>query len=283
MTTLLDGKKVAGEIKDELSKKLNSSGASPNLAAILVGDDPASKTYLELKDKDCTEVGIGFENFQLPADTSMEEVLELIDQLNGDEEIDGIIVQFPVPDHMDGYRITEEIDPKKDVDGLHPYNIGRLWKGKYDIDGDLVACTPKGIMRLIDRYGIETDGERVVIINRSDLVGKPLAKLLLDRDATVTVCHSKTEDIGGHAESADILITAVGARPNFVVTEDMVKEDAVVIDVGMNHMEDGLCGDVEFDEVKDKTSYITPVPGGVGPMTRVTLLENVFVAAGIGN
>lgn len=280
MGVILDGKKLAGDIKEEISKRLNSLETAPGLAAILVGDDPSSKTYLNLKDRDCREVGIRFENFQLPEDSPQGEVLDLIEQLNQDEEFDGIIVQLPVPDHLNPNRIVEKISPTKDVDGLNPYNIGKLWASDYEFESDLLPCTPKGILRLLDRYDIELEGERTVIVNRSNLVGKPLAKLMLDRDATVTLCHSRTKNVKNYTSRAEVLVTAVGNRPDFVVTEDMVAEGAVVVDVGMNHLEGGLYGDVKFDEVEEKASYITPVPGGVGPMTRVTLLENVLLAGG---
>lgn len=278
MTTLLDGKKLANEIKKEIIKKIGKAQRSYGLAAVLIGDNSASKTYLKLKDKDCTEVGIDFENFRLSSNVSMDEVLDLLEELNQNEDFDGIIVQFPVPDHLDRKKILKAIDHRKDVDGLHPYNVGKLWSSDYSFQNDLLPCTPKGIITMLERYDVEVEGKDAVIINRSDLVGKPLAKLLLDRNATVTVCHSKTSTIDAHTSSADILVTAVGRRPDFVVTKEMTKEGAVVIDVGMNYIEDELYGDVKFEEVKDKSSYITPVPGGIGPMTRVSLLENVLNA-----
>ncbi len=278
MANLLDGKKLANEIKKEITKKISKSQKSYGLAAVLIGDNPASKKYLKLKDKDCTEVGIDFENFHLSSNVSMEEVLDLLNELNQNEDFDGIIVQFPVPDHLEWKKITNAINPEKDVDGLHPYNVGKLWSSDYNFQEDLIPCTPRGIITMLERYEIDVEGMDAVIINRSDLVGKPLAKLLLDRNATVTLCHSKTDNIEAHASSCDLLITAVGRRPDFVVTEEMVKEGAVVVDVGMNYIEDELYGDVKFEEVKEKASYITPVPGGVGPMTRVSLLENVLNA-----
>ncbi len=281
MSKILDGKKLSEKIKEDIKNQVNSEEKTPTLAAILVGEDPASKTYLKLKDKDCTQVGIDFKNYHLEANSTIEKVTSLINDLNEDEEIDGIIVQLPLPDHLDRYNFMESINPGKDVDGLTHYNIGKLWSGDYNFEKSLIPCTPKGIIRLLDDYEIDLEGRKAVIINRSDLVGKPLAKLLLDRNATVTVCHSRTENLEKQAREADILISAVGARPNFVITRDMVKEGAVVIDVGMNHMDDGLYGDVKFDEVKKKTSYITPVPGGVGPMTRVMLLENIMIAGGM--
>lgn len=280
MYTVLDGKKLAGEIKEEIRTQVDSTEKNFGLATVLIGNDPASKKYVELKGKDCAEVGIDFEIYRPSPDISQKEVIDLIEKLNTNERFDGIIVQLPVPAHLDQYEILENVDPKKDVDGLHPLNIGRLWSSNYDFEKDLLPCTPKGVMRLLDRYEIELKGKRTVIVNRSNLVGKPLAKLMLDRNATLTVCHSRTRNIEKHISSADILVTAVGNRPNFVVAENMVSKNAIVVDIGMNYLEDGLCGDVEFDEVKEKTSYITPVPGGVGPMTRIMLLENVLIAGG---
>lgn len=281
MPTILDGKELAEDIKGRISERLDSIDETVGMATVLVGDDPASKKYVELKDEDCTEVGIDFETHHLSSDVSQDEVLDLIEELNENDRFDGMIVQLPVPSQIDEYRMLEAIDPEKDVDGLHPYNIGKLWAGDYDFESDLLPCTPKGIMRLLDRYEIDLEGKEAVIINRSDLVGKPLAKLMLDRNATVTICHSRTEDISEKTASADVLVTAVGVRPRFVVTADMVAEGSVIVDVGMNYLEDGVYGDVEFEEVEEKTSYITPVPGGVGPMTRVILLENVLIAGGV--
>lgn len=280
MAILLDGKKLASKIKEEISEKLKSAEKAPTLGAILVGEDPSSKTYLKLKDKDCTEVGIDFQNFNLPADSTQEEVLELIEDLNHDERIEGIIVQLPVPEHLDRNNILKTINPNKDVDGLNPHNVGKLWISNYDFDKDLLPCTPKGIMRLLDNYDVEFESKDAVIVNRSDLVGKPLAKLLLDRNATVTLCHSRTKGLKKKTAFADILVTAVGTRPIFTVTKDMVSKGSVVVDVGMNYLDDGLCGDVKFEEVEEKASHITPVPGGIGPMTRVMLLENVMIAGG---
>lgn len=279
MTTLLDGKELAEKIKVEISEKIEECGISPTLAAVLIGDNPSSKKYLELKDEDCTEVGIDFKNFKLSSDVSISEVKDLIKDLNQDDELDGIIVQLPAPDHLDEHEIVNSIAQKKDVDGLHPKNIGKLWTGNYELEKNLIPCTPKGIIKLLAEYNIDLKGKDTVIINRTNLVGNPLTKLMLDKNATVTVCHSKTKNIQNHAKTADILITAVGRRPDFVVTEDMVRNGSVVVDVGMNYVEGELCGDVKFEGVKDKTSHITPVPGGVGPMTRVVLLENVLIAS----
>lgn len=277
--TLLDGNKPSNEIKEKISEQIKSCKTEPALAAILVGDDPSSKKYLELKDKDCTEVGINFENFQLPADATLKKVTNLIQKLNRNAKFDGILVQFPVPDHLNKKSIIKAVDPAKDVDGLHAHNVGKLWTSDYDIEKDLIPCTPKGIIKLLDFYDIDLQKKRAVIINRSDLVGKPLAKLMLDRDATVTICHSQTKKVENYTKTADILVTAVGRRPDFVVTVDMITQGSIVIDVGMNYLDEGLRGDVNFEELKEKTSYITPVPGGVGPMTRVSLLENVVIAS----
>ncbi len=278
MTTLLNGKKLAEKIRKRIRRKLDSSEKEPTLAPILIGDYPTSKKYVELKRKDCKEVGIGFEAYNLPSDTSQKEILKLIKKLNESKHITGIIVQLPIPPHLEQFEILEKILPSKDVDGLHPYNIGKLWSSAPE--NGLTPCTPKGILRLIEYYNIDLKGKEAVIINRSGLVGKPLSKLLLDRDATVTICHSKTKDIKKHTLSADVLITAVGRRPDFVVTEDMIPENSVVIDVGMNYLEEGVYGDVEFEKIKDRVSHITPVPGGVGPMTRTMLLENIMIASG---
>ncbi len=279
MTTLLNGKKLAEKIKKNLSKKIEEKEVSPALAAVLIGENPSSKKYLELKDKDCSEVGIDFKNFKLSSEVNISEVKDLIEDLNKNDKFDGIIVQLPAPDHLDDREIANSISPEKDVDGLHPQNVGKLWTGDYKLEKNLIPCTPKGIIKLLVEHDIDLKGKEAVIINRTNLVGNPLAKLMLDRDATVTVCHSKTKNIQNHATKADILVTAVGRRPDFVVTEEMIRDESIVVDVGMNFVDGELCGDVEFEEVKEKTSHITPVPGGVGPMTRVILLENVLVAS----
>ncbi len=279
MTNLLDGKELAEKIKKDLSEKIEENKYSPALAAVWIGGNHHSKKYIELKDKDCSEVGIDFENFKLPPKATLSEVKNLINDLNQKDRFDGIIVQLPAPAHLDEKEIINTISPEKDVDGLNPYNVGKLWTGDYELERNLIPCTPKGIMRLLIEYEIEPAGKHAVIINRTNLVGNPITKLLLDRDATVTVCHSKTKDIAKHTAKADILITAVGERPEFIVTEEMIENKPVVIDVGMNYIDGKLCGDVKFKDVKEKSSYITPVPGGVGPMTRVVLLENVLVAS----
>jgi methylenetetrahydrofolate dehydrogenase (NADP+)/methenyltetrahydrofolate cyclohydrolase len=257
---------------------MKERGVKPTLATILVGDDPSSRTYVEGKSQDCSEVGIHFRLYKLPSSVTERELMDLIDGLNNDEGVHGIIVQLPLPKGINRKKVIAAINPRKDVDGLHPYNVGKLWLGAYDFNNDLLPCTPKGIVKLLDRYHIQLEGKLAVIINRSDLVGKPLAKLLLDRNATVLICHSKTKDLKKHTRAADVLVTAVGRRPEFAVDEEMVKEGSVVVDVGMNHIGGKLLGDVDFDLVKKKASHITPVPGGVGPMTRAMLLQNVLIA-----
>jgi methylenetetrahydrofolate dehydrogenase (NADP+)/methenyltetrahydrofolate cyclohydrolase len=258
---------------------MKESGLSPTLAVVLVGNEPASKIYVKGKRKDCEEVGIDFKLYELPANVDERELLELVKKLNEDESIHGVIIQLPLPKHINFKRVVHAVSPRKDVDGLNSYNIGRLWSGTYNLDGDLLPCTPKGVMKLLSHYKVDLEGKLVVIVNRSDLVGKPLAKLFLDKNATVLICHSKTPDLKKQASSADVLVLAVGRRPSFVANEEMLKPGAVVIDVGSNYVDGKLCGDVDFDRVKEKASYITPTPGGVGPMTRTMLLSNVLIAA----
>jgi methylenetetrahydrofolate dehydrogenase (NADP+)/methenyltetrahydrofolate cyclohydrolase len=282
MVVIMDGRALAEILKKEMQErvdKLKSKGAIPTLATILIGDEPSSKTYVRMKEKDCQEVGILFRTHRLAVNISKIEIFELIDQLNADKDVHGILLQLPLPVHLNKIEIIARVAPEKDVDGLHPINVGKLWLGMYNLDRDLLPCTPKGIVKLLDHYQIKLTGKNVVIINRSDLVGKPLLKLLLDRNATVTTCHSKTTSLKEHTKAADILITAVGQRPTFLITADMVKDGAVVVDVGINYVEGKICGDVDFESVKEKASYITPVPGGVGPMTRAMLLENILIAA----
>jgi methylenetetrahydrofolate dehydrogenase (NADP+)/methenyltetrahydrofolate cyclohydrolase len=285
MVIIMDGKSLAEEIKGGIRARAmaikEETAIKPTLATLLVGDDSASNTYVNGKCRDCEEVGIDFVLHQLSASISERELLDLIDELNCDPKVNGIVVQYPLPHHIDRKKIMASIHPQKDVDGLHPYNVGKLWLGEYDLDSALLPCTPKGILRLLDRYELKLEGKLVVIINRSDLVGKPLSKLLLDRNATVVICHSKTPELDGLARSADVLVSAVGRRPDFAVSEEMVKEGAVVVDVGMSYIGGKLQGDVDFDRVKEKASYITRVPGGIGPMTRAMLLQNVLIAAEI--
>ncbi len=283
MVVIMDGKALAEKFKRDISARVEvvkkERGITPTLATILVGDEPSSRIYVKGKAKDCKAVGIDFRLHELPARTTEQELLELVEELNKDREVHGIFVQLPLPLHIDKKKVTASINPQKDVDGLHPHNVGKLWLGMYNFENDLLPCTPKGIVKLFDHYGIELAGKLAVIINRSDLVGKPLSKLFLDRNATVVICHSKTQWLEKYALAADVLVSAVGRRPNFAVRKDMVKEGAVVVDVGMNYVGGKLQGDVDFESVKEKASYITPVPGGVGPMTRVMLLYNALIAA----
>jgi methylenetetrahydrofolate dehydrogenase (NADP+)/methenyltetrahydrofolate cyclohydrolase len=278
MVTFLDGKKVAEEAKKELRERIGKLSKPPKLVVILVGEDPASKTYVAGKERDCREVGIDFELLHFPAGTGEGELIRAIRELNANPAVHGIVVQLPLPPPLTS-QVLSYIDPSKDVDGLHPLNVGKLWLGQYDLDRDLLPCTPKGIIKLLDYYSVPIAGKYAVIVNRSNLVGKPLAKLMLDRDATVTICHSKTPSLLERMREADVLVTAVGRRPKFVVGPEAVKEGAVVVDVGMNFVGGKLVGDVDFERVKEKASYITPVPGGVGPMTRAMLLQNVVQVA----
>ena len=277
MAELIDGKKVACKIKQELKlevEKLKQNGINPKLAVIMVGEDKASKVYVKNKSKACNETGIEFEEFLLPENTQMEELLNLINELNTRKDIHGILLQSPIPKHLDIKKAFNTIDYKKDVDGFHPINVGKLSIG----EDSFISCTPFGIVKLLEEYNIETEGKNAVIIGRSNIVGKPLIQCMLNKNATVTVCHSKTRNIEEITKNADIIIAALG-KAKFVKA-DMVKKGAVVIDVGINRSELGkLEGDVEFDEVVKKASYITPVPGGVGPMTIAMLMSNVVKAA----
>ncbi|MCK4648514.1 bifunctional methylenetetrahydrofolate dehydrogenase/methenyltetrahydrofolate cyclohydrolase FolD [bacterium] len=273
---ILDGKKIAQEIQEELSLKLEElkgKGVTPGLGVIRVGEDPSSLIYVRNKKRKAEEVGIHFEEHTLQENTSQDELIELIARLNSDSRIGGIVLQLPLPDHLDEKRILEKISPDKDVDGFHPLNMGRLLKGK----PSFIPATPRGIVELLDRYKIPLEGKRAVVIGRSDIVGKPLAFLLLARNATVTICHSKTKDLSLITRKGDILVAALG-KPGFI-KEDMVKEGSVIIDVGINRVDNKIVGDVDFEKVKEKISYITPVPGGVGPMTIIMLLKNVLDAA----
>lgn len=281
MYQLIDGKAVAKTIREELRKETDSlkmNGIIPRLAVILVGDDAASKIYVKNKSKACEDVGIEYEEVILDADTSMNEILRVIDELNERQDINGILLQSPIPKGLDIQSAFERINYKKDVDGFNPINVGKLMIGQETF----ISCTPYGILKLLEYYNIPIEGKHAVIIGRSNIVGKPLAQCLLKENATVTICHSKTANLPEITQKADILISAVG-KIN-LVTEDMVKQDAVVIDVGMNRDSNGkLKGDVDFDNVKEKTSYITPVPGGVGPMTIAMLMNNVIKAAKMQN
>ena len=268
---LLDGKEVANRLKEKVKTSIAHLSTKPGLAVISVGDNPASKLYIKLKRKMCEELGIYFEEFIFNENATEEEVLEVIDQLNENEKIHGILVQSPVPYHINILKLFDSIAPEKDVDGFHPINVGRLVQNQ---DG-FVPCTPLGIMHILKEYQIPIEGKNCVVVGRSNIVGRPMAQLLINANGTVTVCHSKTKNLADITKQADILIVAVG-KPNFI-TSEMVKEGAVVVDVGINRKTDSkkICGDVDFETVKDKCSYITPVPGGVGPMTIMTLMENV--------
>lgn len=276
MYQLIDGKDLAKNIRQELKKendKLKEKGINAKLAVILVGDDNASKVYIKNKSKACNDVGIEFEEILLDSNTTMDKLLKVIENLNLREDINGILLQSPIPKGLNIQEAFEKIDYRKDVDGFNPINVGKLMIGQ---DG-FIPCTPYGIVRMLEEYNIPVEGKNAVVIGRSNIVGKPLSQCLLNKNATVTVCHSRTKDIKNITKNADILISAVG-RLN-MVTEDMVKDGAVVIDVGMNRKENGkLAGDVDFENVKEKTSYITPVPGGVGPMTIAMLMNNVIKA-----
>ncbi|MBT3921549.1 MAG: bifunctional methylenetetrahydrofolate dehydrogenase/methenyltetrahydrofolate cyclohydrolase FolD [Nitrospina sp.] len=279
MMVLIDGKKVSAEIRNRLMRETEElkrkTGRVPGLATVLVGDDPASAVYVRNKNKICQE--IGFQSFgkNLPAETSEKELLELINELNENDEVNGILVQLPLPEHIDSEKILLAIDPKKDVDGFHPINVGKLSIG----NALLTPCTPTGIIVLLDYYGIEISGKHAVVLGRSNIVGKPVANLLLQRHATVTICHSKTTNLEQVTGQAEILIAAVG-RPNFV-TSAMVKQGATVIDVGINRVDGKLTGDVDFESVSKKAGFITPVPGGVGPMTIALLMENTLKATSV--
>ncbi len=274
---IIDGKAVAAQIRAELLERtarfFENTGRKPCLAVVLVEGDPASEIYVRNKLNGCREVGIRSLDVRLPCDVSEEEAITTVRQLAEDGEVDGILVQLPLPKGIDAQKILAEIPPEKDVDGFSAENIGALALGK---EGT-VACTPLGVMELLKRYRIETRGKRAVVVGRSNIVGKPMALLLLNADATVTVCHSRTADLKAECLNADILVAAVGKAK--LITADMVKEGAVVIDVGMNRENGKLCGDVDFEAVEKKASYITPVPGGVGPMTVAMLLSNVCTAA----
>ena len=278
--TKIDGLEVAKNIKDKVSKitsDLKSKGINPCLATILVGDNPASATYVRNKHKACEEVGIITKDHTPSADITQEELNQLIEKLNEDETVHGILVQLPLPPHLNEFNTTTQILPEKDVDGLTPPNVGLLSIGK----AMLVACTPSGIIEMCRHYNIELEGKNIVIINRSNLVGKPLYHLLLQNNATVTTCHSKTKDLKKICLDSDIIITGVGNREIFKLTSDMVKENAVVIDVATTRLDGKLVGDADFTEIIEKASYASPVPGGVGPMTVAMLLKNTVTAAAI--
>ena len=270
---MIDGKAVSLSVKTEVRDAIAKAGIEPCLAVILVGNDPASRVYVNNKKKACAFCGIRSLEYALPEETTQEELLDLIDKLNRDPAVNGILCQLPVPKQISEKEVIAKINPKKDVDCFHNENVGRLWTDSYRI----LPCTPAGVIALLDHYGIDPEGKHCVIVGRSNIVGKPMAALMLARNATVTVCHSRTADLKAQCLQADILVAAVG-KAKFI-TADMVKEGAVVLDVGINRNDDGkLCGDVDFDNVKDKASWITPVPGGCGPMTIAVLMQNTLTA-----
>lgn len=273
MTTILDGKQTSEKRLETLREAIAGSGLHPKLATVIVGNDPASQMYVRMKHNACEKVGIASVGVELPADATTRTVVDKVRALNRDGSVDGILVQLPLPTQVDTERVINAISPEKDVDGYHPENMGHLFLGKPRFS----SCTPTGIMTLLAEYQIPVAGARAVIAGRSIDVGRPMAALLLNADATVTMCHSKTKDLAEELKRADILVSAVG-KPHFI-TKDMVKEGAVVIDVGINQLEGKLVGDVDFEAVKEIASAITPVPGGVGPMTIATLMENTFRSA----
>lgn len=277
MAQIIDGKELAKNIREKLKdevKELKDAEINPKLAVIMVGDDKASKVYVKNKSKACQDVGIAYEEYLLKTETKMEELLELIEKLNNDETVHGILVQSPLPQGLDANLAFRAISPKKDVDGFNPINVGKLSLNQ----DSFVSCTPFGVIKMLEAYNIQIEGTHAVVIGRSNIVGKPLVQCLLNKNATVTICHSKTKNLKEITKQADILVAAIG-KPKFV-TKDMVKEGAVIIDVGINRTDDGkLVGDTDFENIKEKASYITPVPGGVGPMTIAMLMHNVVKAA----
>ena len=277
MSKIIDGKAVSAQVKEKIrveTEQLKEKGIEVGLAVVIVGDDPASKVYVRNKKLACEAVGFNSYEYALPAETTEEELLDLIKKLNADEKINGILVQLPLPAHLDDKVIINNILPEKDVDAFHPVNVGKIMIGDYSF----LPCTPAGVMELIRSTGTEIAGKECVVIGRSNIVGKPQAMLLLHKSGTVTICHSKTKNLKEVCSRADILVAAVGRAK--MITADYIKEGAVVIDVGMNRDENGkLCGDIDFEDCKDKAGYITPVPGGVGPMTIAMLMQNTLTAA----
>lgn len=278
---IIDGKAVSSAVKQQVKnecEELKKKGITPGLAVIIVGDDPASQVYVRNKERACEECGFYSVKYALSADTTQEELNSLVDKLNKDDKINGILCQLPLPLHLDDKEVINRIDPIKDVDAFHPVNVGAIMIGDYNF----LPCTPAGVMELIHSTGVDITGKKAVVIGRSNIVGKPMAMLLLHENATVEITHSRTVNLKSITKDADILVAAIG-KPKFV-TEDMIKDGAVVIDVGMNRDENGkLCGDVDFENVKDKCSFITPVPGGVGPMTISMLMKNTLTAAKLQN
>ncbi len=278
MAEIIDGKLVSAETRKEIAANVakfkEETGITPGLAVILVGSDPASQVYVRNKHKGCIEAGMNSYQIEMPEETTEEELLAKIDELNNDRNVHGILVQLPLPRHISDEIVIKRISPAKDVDAFHPENVGKIVIGNYDF----LPCTPAGVMKLLEFYNVDISGKECVVIGRSNIVGKPMLHLLLGKNGTVTVCHSRTKNLADVTKRADILVVAIG-KANFV-TADMVKDGAVVIDVGINRLDNGkLCGDVDFENVKKKASMITPVPGGVGPMTITMLLENTFTAA----
>lgn len=281
MAELISGKEVSAKVKAQIHEEtlaVKEKGVTPGLAVVIVGNDPASRVYVNSKKKACAEVGFESYEYALPEETTQEELLGLVEKLNKDSKVNGILVQLPLPKQIDENAVINAINPEKDVDAFHPFNVGKIMIG----DFAYLPCTPAGVMELIDSTGVEISGKSCVVIGRSNIVGKPMAMLLLHRSGTVTICHSKTKNLAEICRGADILVAAVG-KAKFV-TADMVKDGAVIIDVGMNRLENGkLCGDVDFENVEKKASYITPVPGGVGPMTIAMLMRNTLTAAKMQN
>jgi methylenetetrahydrofolate dehydrogenase (NADP+)/methenyltetrahydrofolate cyclohydrolase len=278
MAKIIDGKAISAQIRSEIKEQaqafFDANGFRPGLAVIIVGEDPASQVYVRNKKRACEEVGFYSEVYELPENTTQEQLDSLVDKLNADTKIHGILCQLPLPRHLDENRVILRIDPAKDVDAFHPYNVGKIMIGDYSF----LPCTPAGVMALLERSGIDVCGKECVVVGRSNIVGKPQAMLLLHKSGTVTVCHSKTKNLADVCRRADILVAAIGKADFF--TADMIKDGAVVIDVGMNRRVDGkLTGDVDFASVEPKASYITPVPGGVGPMTITMLMQNTLTAA----
>ena len=278
MAMIIDGKAVSAQIREEIKEDViaftKKHGAAPSLTVIIVGEDPASQVYVRNKHKACEQVGIKSDIIRLPAETGEDELLSLIDRLNGDKTVNGILVQLPLPKHINEESVICKISPEKDVDAFGYENVGRIYTGHFDF----LPCTPAGVMELLHRSGISVSGKECVVIGRSNIVGKPMAALLMHENGTVTVCHTKTKDLSSHTRRADILVSSVG-KANFI-TADMVKEGAVIIDVGINHLHDGkLTGDVDYEGCFEKAAAITPVPGGVGPMTITMLLQNTLTAA----
>lgn len=279
MAVIMDGKALSIKLKNALKnevEELKGNGINPCLAVIIVGDNPASKIYVNNKKKSCEELGIKSLEYALSGETTEEELLSVIDELNNNEEVDGILCQLPLPSHICEKNIINAISPEKDVDAFHPENVGHIMIGDYTF----LPCTPAGVMEILKEYEIDVAGKNCVVVGRSNIVGKPMTMLLLKENATVTVCHSRTKDLASFTKNADVLVSAVG-KP-CLITADMVKENAVVVDVAINRLESGkLCGDVDFENVKEKASFITPVPGGVGPMTIATLMKNTVTSAKI--